>query len=81
MVDNPESLSTPKALKKGALVRVKRIAYMNSLESQASDKQPPNYLFEGPGELLVVKGEFGQVRWRQPVPDVWLRIDQLEEFP
>jgi hypothetical protein len=28
----------------------------------------------------VVKGDYGQVRWRRPVPDVWLRIDQLEPF-
>ena len=38
----------------------------------------PDYIFEGPGELLVVKGDYGQVRWNRPVPDVWLRMDQLE---
>ena len=64
------------ALKKGALVRVNRSA----VEAGASDPQPPAYIFEGPGEVLVVKGDYAQVRWRRPVPDVWLRIDQLEPF-
>ena len=67
-----------KSFKKGVLVRVNRQAYQNSLESKASDQSFPEYLFEGPGELLNVKGEYGQIRWRMPVPDVWLRIDQLE---
>ena len=33
------------------------------------------------GEILLVKGEHAQLRWRRPVPDVWLRLDQLEAFP
>ncbi len=76
-----EKVAPPKSAKsfrKGALVRVNRQAYQNSLESQASDQLLPDYIFEGPGELLAVKGEYGQIRWRMPVPDVWLRIDQLE---
>ena len=68
------------ALKKGALVRVNRSAYAGSVEAGASDPQPPAYIFEGPGEVLVVKGDYAQVRWRRPVPDVWLRMDQLEPF-
>lgn len=46
-----------------------------------SDRQrshPPDYLFEGPGEVLALNGDFAQLRWRRPVPDVWLRLDQLE---
>ena len=70
----------PKSFRKGALVRVNRDLYQNSLEAGASDEAPPNYIFEGPGELLVVKGEYAQIRWRMPVPDVWLRIDQLEAW-
>lgn len=69
------------ALKKGSLVRVNREAYARSLEAQASDSQPPDYIFEGPGEVLLVKGDYAQLRWRRPVPDVWLRLDQLEAFP
>ena len=68
----------PAALRKGALVRVNRKAYMADLEVSASDPMPPDYIFTGPGELLIVKGEYGQVRWNRPVPDVWLRMDQLE---
>jgi len=72
--------AAPAALKKGALVRVSRAAYGGSLEAAASDPAPPAYLFEGPGEILAVKGEFAQLRWRRPVPDVWLRLDQLEPW-
>ena len=68
----------PAALRKGALVKVNRAAYSSSLEAGASDPTAPDYIFEGPGELLVVKGDYGQVRWNRQVPDVWLRMDQLE---
>ncbi|HYP03500.1 MAG TPA: NAD(P)H-quinone oxidoreductase subunit O [Cyanobium sp.] len=67
-------------LKKGSLVKLNRIAYMGSLEAAASDPEPPAYLFEGPGEILAVKGDHAQLRWRRPVPDVWLRLDQLEPW-
>lgn len=69
---------TAPALKKGALVRVNRQAYAGSTEAAASDPLPPGYIFEGPGEILLVKGDYAQVRWRRPVPDVWLKLDQLE---
>lgn len=81
----PETPASPAAaapaLKKGALVRVNRSAYLGSLEAGASDPTAPDYIFEGPGEILLVKGDYAQLRWRRPVPDVWLRLDQLEAFP
>jgi hypothetical protein len=81
MAETPAATSVaPPALKKGALVRVNRTAYGGSLEAGASDPAAPEYLFEGPGEILVVKGEYAQLRWRRPVPDVWLRLDQLEAW-
>ena len=55
-----------------------RKAYQASIEATASDPTPPDYIFTGPGELLLVKGDYGHVRWSRPVPDVWLRLDQLE---
>ncbi len=73
--------AAPAPLKKGSLVRVNRQAYASSLEAAASDSDAPDYIFEGPGEILAVKGEYAQLRWRRPVPDVWLRMDQLEAFP
>ena len=74
--------SKPKSpFRKGALVRLNLKAYQNSLESNASDQILPEYILQGPGELIVIKGEYGQVRWQRPVPDVWLRIDQLEAWP
>jgi len=67
-------------LKKGSLVRVDKAAYSGSLEASASEAQLPAYLVEGPGEILAIKGDYAQLRWRRPVPDVWLRLDQLEVF-
>ncbi len=80
MPENSDSPKPSKSFRKGALVRVDRIAYQNSLESAATDQSPPSYIFEGPGELLIIKGEYAQVRWRRPVPDVWLRVDQLKPW-
>jgi hypothetical protein len=81
--DASPAATTPAApvvtpIKKGALVKVNRQAYLGSLEAAASDPLPPAYLFEGPGEVLALKGDHAQVRWNRPVPDVWLRLDQLE---
>ena len=67
-------------IKKGSLVKVNRAAYGTSLEAQASDALAPDYLFEGPAEVLLIKGDYAQLRFRRPVPDVWLRADQLEAF-
>jgi hypothetical protein len=76
---SPEA-ATKSTIKKGSLVRVNRSAYANSLEAQASDTVAPDYIFEGPAEVLVIKGDYAQLRFRRPVPDVWLRADQLESF-
>jgi hypothetical protein len=59
---------------------VNRSAYSQSLEVQASDTMAPDYIFEGPAEVLMMKGDYAQLRFRRPVPDVWLRADQLEAF-
>jgi hypothetical protein len=68
------------AIKKGSLVKVRASAYAGSLEAAASDPTPPDYLFKGPGEVLAIKGDYAQLHWSLPVPDVWLRLDQLEAF-
>jgi hypothetical protein len=73
--------TAPSPIKKGSLVRVNRQSYQGSVEAGASDAQPPDYIFEGPGEVLLVKNDYAQLRWRRPVPDVWLRLDQLEPYP
>jgi hypothetical protein len=79
----PTAAAAPSAavpLKKGALVRLNLAAYRGSLEAGASDPEPPAYVLEGPGEILAIKGAYAQLRWRRPVPDVWLRVDQLEAW-
>ena len=73
--------ATPAPAKKGSLVRVNRERFQGSMEAGASDSQAPDSIFEGPGEVLQLKGDYAQLRWRRPVPDVWLRLDQLELFP
>ena len=73
--------SIPKIpLKKGSLVFVDRENYIKSMEALASDFDLPHYIFEGPGEILSVSDDYAQVRWRRPVPDVWLKLDQLQEY-
>ena len=69
-----------KTLKKGSLVFVNVDQYSNSVEALASDINLPDYVFEGPGEILSIKEEYAQVRWRRPVPDVWFKLDQLKEY-
>ena len=69
-----------KPLKKGSLVYVCKDNYLKSVEALASDTDLPSYVFEGPGEILGIKEEYAQVRWRRPVPDVWFKLDQLKEY-
>tara|TARA_B100000214_G_scaffold282093_1_gene211753 strand:+ start:426 stop:692 length:267 start_codon:yes stop_codon:yes gene_type:complete len=78
-----ESQSAPnikRKFRKGDLVKVDREKYSNSLESKASDINLPEYIFQGPGELLVIKGDYCQVRWRRPVPDVWINSDHIVSY-
>ena len=42
-------------LKKGSLLFVDRENYKKSIEALASDNDLPNYIFEGPGEILSLK--------------------------
>ena len=75
--------SPPKVVKKfrkGDLIKVDREKYLDSLESKASDENLPEYIFQGPGEVLVIKDDYCQVRWRRPVPDVWIRIEQIVSY-
>ena len=73
--------STPtKPLKKGSLVCLDKNIYSKSLEALASDSNLPNYVFQGPGEILAIKDEYAQVRWRRPVPDIWFKLDQLQVY-
>ena len=75
--------SSPKIIKKfrkGDLVKVDRKKYSNSLESKASENNLPEYIFTGPGEILLIKGDYCQIRWRRPVPDVWIRSDHIVSY-
>ena len=75
-----DSQSPPKIknkFRKGDLVKVDREKYSQSLESKASDANLPEYIFEGPGEVLLIKSDYCQVRWRRPVPDVWISSNHI----
>ena len=67
-------------LKKGSLGCVDKLMYLESIEALASDQDLPSYIFKGPGEILIIKDQYAQVRWRRPVPDVWFKLDQLMEY-
>ena len=69
-----------KPLKKGSLVFIDKSIYDGSVEALASDQDLPSYIFEGPGEILSIKEEYAQIRWRRPVPDVWFKLDQIKEY-
>ena len=75
--DSKSSKKIIKKFRKGDLVKVDREKYLNSLESKASDENLPEYIFEGPGEILLIKGDYCQVRWRRPVPDVWINSNNI----
>ncbi len=69
------------AVKKGTMVRAIREQLENSLEAKASDSRFPSYIFESEGEILDVKGDYALVKFgKVPTPNIWLRMDQLEEF-
>ena len=78
--DSQSAPKIQKKLRKGDLVKVDRKKYLNSLESLASDANLPEYIFEGPGEILLIKGDYCQIRWRRPVPDVWLNTNHIVSY-
>jgi hypothetical protein len=69
------------AVKKGTMVRAVREKLENSLEAKASDTRFPSYLFESQGEIVDIKGDYALVKFgRVPTPNIWLKLEQLEEF-
>ncbi len=70
------------AIKRGSMVRAVREKLQNSLEAQANDVMIPEYVFSTPGEVLEVKEDYAQIKFGSvPTPPIWLRVDQLEDFP
>ncbi|MEG4225153.1 NAD(P)H-quinone oxidoreductase subunit O [Microcoleus sp. N9_B2] len=69
------------AIKKGSIVRAIREKLENSLEAQASDPRFSSYIFETKGEVMDVRGDYAFVKFgKVPTPNIWLRVDQLEDF-
>jgi hypothetical protein len=58
------------AVKKGNMVRAVRENLENSLEAQDSE-----------GEVVDIKGDYALVKFgKVPTPNIWLKLEQLEEF-
>jgi Cyanobacterial and plant NDH-1 subunit O len=69
------------AIKKGSIVRAIREKLENSLEAKASDRRFSSYIFETKGEVMDVRGDYAFVKFgKVPTPNIWLRVDQLEDF-
>ncbi|MBE9093874.1 NAD(P)H-quinone oxidoreductase subunit O [Tychonema sp. LEGE 07203] len=69
------------AIKKGSTVRAIREKLENSLEATASDPRFSSYLFETKGEVMDIRGDYAFVKFgKVPTPNIWLRLDQLEDF-
>ncbi|MEM7066621.1 MAG: NAD(P)H-quinone oxidoreductase subunit O [Cyanobacteria bacterium P01_B01_bin.77] len=69
------------AIKKGTFVRVVREKLENSVEATASDTRFPPYLFETQGEIIEIRDDYALVKFgRVPTPNIWLQVEQLEEF-
>lgn len=66
-------------IKKGSLVQVVREKFVGSIEAKASDVRLPSYLFESKGEILEINDDYALVQFYVPTPNIWLRLDQLEE--
>ena len=66
-------------IKKGSLVKVVKEKLEGSTEAKASDVRFPSYLFDSKGEILDVNYDYALVQFYVPTPNVWLRLDQLEE--
>ncbi len=69
------------AIKKGSTVRAIREKLENSLEAKASDPRFSSYIFETKGEVMDIRGDYAFVKFgKVPTPNIWLRVDQLEDF-
>ena len=69
------------AIKKGSIVRALREKLENSLEAKASDPRFSSYIFETKGEVMDVRGDYAFVKFgKVPTPNIWLRVDQLQDF-
>ena len=66
-------------IKKGSLVRVVKEKLEGSTEAKASDARLPEYLLNSKAEILDVADDYALIQFYVPTPNVWLRLDQLEE--
>lgn len=66
-------------IKKGSLVKVVKEKLEGSSEAKASDERLPSYLFKSKGQIVDLNDDYALVQFYVPTPNIWLRLDQLEE--
>ncbi len=68
-------------IKRGDMVKAVKEKLENSLEAKASDVRFPPYIYETPGEVVDLSGDYALIKWGiVPTPNIWLRVDQVEPF-
>ncbi|MFN3927032.1 MAG: NAD(P)H-quinone oxidoreductase subunit O [Pseudanabaenaceae cyanobacterium] len=69
------------AIKKGSLVTAIKEKLENSVEALANDTRWSSYIFETPGEVVDIRGDYIQVKFGQvPTPPIWFNKEQLQEW-
>jgi hypothetical protein len=69
------------ALKKGTLVTAIREKLENSPEATANDVRWSSYIFETPGEVVEIRGDYVQVKFgKVPTPPIWFNKEQVREI-
>ena len=68
-------------IKRGSFVRLVREKFEDSLEAKASDRRLSSYVFDTKGEVLETRDDYALVKFgRVPTPNIWLKLEQLEQF-
>jgi len=53
----------------------------NSPTALANDTRWSSYIFETPGEIVEIKGDYVQVKFGQvPTPPIWFHKDEVQEM-
>lgn len=68
-------------IKKGSLVTVIRDKLESSPEALANDTRWSSYIFETPGEVVEIRGDYLQVKFGQvPTPPIWFNKELVQEW-
>lgn len=69
------------AIKKGTQVNALKDKLVNSPTALANDTRWSSYIFETPGEVVEIRGDYVQVKFgRVPTPPIWFSKDEIQEI-